>query len=666
MPRIQKAPATKTRTPSTRSPAVPPPVLAATSKKRPDGFRRGGAQSTPLAMRKSASMAEGLPSLVSIRANEGRTTAARTLETLKRTQPLIRRRLRGPVEQVVAKAVPARDAKRTAKALGAMSDKAFERIMALIDFSDAPDAAAKNRVVLQSVARQSDTFIARALQRNSEHIDVCVAAMEGISNEILAPGFTRLPAEEQSELREMQTAVSETHAAARAERAELARLQGGNFVEARARPHTLKAGQRLYTCKTPERAANILANGIDIDQQHNNFGDAEMGRGLYFDTVGGTYRNVGKMVIVAEVVEDLDGAASKPVEEYRRAAGGPLEDQIIREGWEALQARHPFIRHDALPPGNTEICFRDTQHKIRIVGVVENPAWQISEPRPEDITPIGEYLARTQVVLGDAWRTAPEVVERNDAFVHLRVDGEGDVFWKPSRPNHTQAVRLAEVGGSGLCDALTGGGLVPHAELMRFEGRQGTKQPWVPTTPIIEVNPQGYITRDFDPAALTQRQANQMFCHMVTDFVISNHDNHAKQFGVDARGNLVGFDKAQAFKFFEGGRTRSPKAAAGQGPEADVDGRATFFNVDQDAMFSAYASFRRAMREGEVNVDFDDPLVQDTLLRIATLDRATVEEHLGPYADAAYGDRAADFTSDVLDRAHAILDDVIEFRRTLP
>ncbi len=660
MPLIPKA---APKTPSRPAPVVAPSTNRRSSRARQiaDLFRSGGAKSTALALQKAEPTGEGATSMLAVRSGRG---DSRTALQQLRVIPRVATRIRGPLARAVT-ALGAADTRKGTRALAAMSDTAFERTVGLLDLSGGPRSAARNRVVLDSVVRQSDAFIDRAMKDNSEHIDVCVEAMTAVSREILAAGFLRRPAEEQAELREMQTEIRETYNGARDHREELARIKGGNRVVSLARPHTLKPGTLLYTSKTPERAANLLRNGIDVGQQANNFGDAELGAGLYFDTEGGTYRNAGKMVLVAEVVDDLEGVTNKPVEEYRRAnRAGPRIDQKIREGWTDLQERHPFIRHDALPPGNTELCFRDTQRKIRIIGVVENPGWEVTAPRPEEITPIGEYLARNGIALHDSWRTGPRVVDRTDAFVHLAVDGEGDVFWKPSRANHTEAVRLAEVGGSGLCSALTGG-LVPRAERMRFEDREGTKQPWTPTTPIIEINPQGYITRDFDPTALSQRQVDQLFGHMLTDFVISNHDNHAQQFGIDGEGNLVGFDKAQAFKFWKGAQTRSPLAGGGQGPEAG-EGRPTFHGLDQDEMFSAYANFRGALRRGDVAIDFDSPAVQDTILRIATLDRATVTEHLGAYATEAYGDQADAFIDDVLARAHAILDDIADFRATLP
>jgi hypothetical protein len=213
----------------------------------------------------------------------------------------------------------------------------------------------------------------------------------------LEGGMLRGPEKTQAEAR--RRAVMGEYNQLRDERraagAEIGRL-GHNPVVELARPDELPKGTVLYSVQSPEKLKRIVQEGVGFLEHGpaaSTYDTPELGRGFYADTTGGAYRMDNKPMLVLRTADSVGGVATRPFEEMRRA--GQFDSPVIDQGQTALRAQnHAYLRHEGLPPENTELVLRPQgMPKVQIVGVIENPP--LEGPPPMDrMTPIQDW-ART-------------------------------------------------------------------------------------------------------------------------------------------------------------------------------------------------------------------------------------------------------------------------------
>lgn len=235
------------------------------------------------------------------------------------------------------------------------------------------------------------------------------------------------------------------------------------------------------------------------------------------------------------------------------------------------------------------------------------------------------------------------------------VDEEGVEFlWKPEdRP----LMREVEVGASQLSSRLMGD-LVPPCRKLSINGIEGTCQPFV----------QG-VDDNVKVDQLTPPQQQQMVAHMLTDWLVSNHDNHLKQFLFDGKGNLIGIDKGQAFKFFKHGEVESSfvtsallKAKNAHSPQErerhlrdvepeDLDPE--YFPGSNIGM-PASTEFVRHLQRSPEEFDLDAPVIRGLIEKSKALKLEDLRELFGAYAREAFPGNEEAFLKAVLERAHGI------------
>lgn len=209
--------------------------------------------------------------------------------------------------------------------------------------------------------------------------------------------------------------------------------------------------------------------------------------------------------------------------------------------------------------------------------------------------------------------------------------------WKPA----TAINGPGEEGATRLASYITGG-LVPVARRHSLAGQDGVIQPFVD---MLE-------NSLFDPTRFTPNQAIQLFIHIISDRVISNRDAHSGNFGMTTKGDIIGIDKGQSYKFFRSGNLVSPFVQDQSVPD-NCDPFTycpPFFAGDNPV----YPEFINAVLDGRVRLNIDDPAIEAALRRCENLTPETIQDCLGDFAKAVYGDLAEEFLTAALRRAHGI------------
>ena len=156
----------------------------------------------------------------------------------------------------------------------------------------------------------------------------------------------------------------------------------------------------------------------------------------------------------------------------------------------------------------------------------------------------------------------------------------------------------------------------PHAVEVRtipLNGRLGSIQKW--RTDLKEK----FDFSGMDPADLTTLEIEQIQREHVIDWLISNHDGHAKQFLRGRDGKVYGIDKGQLFKYLG-----EDRLAVDYHPNAKHGEQEPFYNT-----------LMRAAREGRVKVD---PAA--ALNHIREVEKIADEDYLAilrPYAEGRFG-----------------------------
>lgn len=216
-------------------------------------------------------------------------------------------------------------------------------------------------------------------------------------------------------------------------------------------------------------------------------------------------------------------------------------------------------------------------------------------------------------------------------------------FWKKG---DDQTIH-SEVGGSQLASDITGG-LVPIAyprNLVKYKNMlKGTSQPY------IEMNRGPFAVSEnepFIPDQLTSMQREQLFAHMIADRVISNYDTHTGQFGIDEKGNVIGFDKGQSFKFF--GIRAYKEFDRSEPQQFDPD---FFWNPisPNQPVYSNFCAFLKRHPD-ELERIWNSSLIQHTLRRCKNINIQQIKNSLINYAKVSFKGFELRFLNKVLSRA---------------
>lgn len=187
-------------------------------------------------------------------------------------------------------------------------------------------------------------------------------------------------------------------------------------------------------------------------------------------------------------------------------------------------------------------------------------------------------------------------------------------------------------------------GLVPPATRLPLNGRDGIIQDFVPLKRDL-LNLGQMVKKN----ELTEKQIVQLVIHLLTDWILSNYDTHALNFGIDHNGNIIAFDKGQAYKFVRGENFKSPYANRYDEPRTfslEVY-RRTWHN-------SIYGIFFRQKMLLSQSIDPNHPQLMEVLERIASLEKQKIAEWMGEFASIVYGDNANQLIDEIYYRTHGI------------
>ncbi|MDF2578296.1 MAG: hypothetical protein K0S74_1780 [Chlamydiales bacterium] len=456
--------------------------------------------------------------------------------------------------------------------------------------------------------------------------------------------------------------ISDKYEALNSQKIELANLSNDNPVITLSSRTVLSEGTLLYHCTTDEAVLSILEQGILKGIPHN-FKDPELGEGLYLSADEPAYLDDKRHnVIVFKLDSELEGRFSDGVETYKKQQdqfGDWIErqdvsfDDFLTAGYQQLQNSIPFLRQAGLPPKDSEVLLQNPADCVRIVGIARKASLNENQQITSHIIPLEQYIEGEKIKLHSSWKPIETVSEFSDHY-QLKDSNHATFFFKEPRENDVEnsskeLALQAEVGGSQLAHRILGN-LVPDAKLGCFQGKRGIQQPYIELKPLTT-----NLDANFDFNELSQKQQEQLFAHMMVDWIISNQDNHIKQFGLDKDANLMAIDKGQAYKFFKGKRVVSAMASQNIGNEANSEEAIPKFDkIKVEGELSLYGMLRAALKEGDIHINLEAPIIQNTLKNIQNLTLQEIQENLEGYAALAYPLQMQDFYQDVLERAQAL------------
>lgn len=153
-------------------------------------------------------------------------------------------------------------------------------------------------------------------------------------------------------------------------------------------------------------------------------------------------------------------------------------------------------------------------------------------------------------------------------------------------------------------------GLVtPKITTMTVGGQFGSLQEMVPQSKPA-------FPGTFDASKLSKKDLQTLLQHQVLDWFIGNHDSHKGNIVRAPDGTLVGIDKGQAFKFYNG------------------DQLSTDFHINEHP--SVYAQLWQQYEQGKVDITDEDLFAAITTIEsIQGIDPKTLDEWLKPYYTGA-------------------------------
>lgn len=221
---------------------------------------------------------------------------------------------------------------------------------------------------------------------------------------------------------------------------------------------------------------------------------------------------------------------------------------------------------------------------------------------------------------------------------------------------------LRESAATKLASYLTDG-LVPKAKIARYEGKLGILANYysIDTAPFDHLLEKTAVDFDF----LNTTQIHQLFCHVITNRLVSNWDTHQDQYAVDcATGNLLGFDKGHSFSLFslDGSnreRINSLDLTKNYWLTDDVmakrkEGKKVYVRID--------STFAKAIEKKEIKeFDVKNPIVQNFFHKCKNIPYSRVSKYFKDLANDMYPTRPEEFIYFLWKRIVNIEEQVFEY-----
>ncbi len=196
----------------------------------------------------------------------------------------------------------------------------------------------------------------------------------------------------------------------------------------------------------------------------------------------------------------------------------------------------------------------------------------------------------------------------------------GKIFWKAIKGNvgSPGVEQGREVAGAWVANHITNG-LVPRSHVRKVDGKLGIAQEFVTITNFTPDSIKG----------LNKKQVTQILTHLIADKAISNYDAHLDNYGLDEHGQVIGIDKGEAFRFFQRGKVGFKTDLHHAGSDSDE------INLDQygPANINFYKQVFDLVQKGELEVDFDDPMIRTAIAKCTELTLDDVKKMYSGYAE---------------------------------
>ncbi|MGD9591514.1 MAG: hypothetical protein AB7V32_03235 [Candidatus Berkiella sp.] len=233
---------------------------------------------------------------------------------------------------------------------------------------------------------------------------------------------------------------------------------------------------------------------------------------------------------------------------------------------------------------------------------------------------------------------------------------DGKIFWKAIKGGNVKTPgeeQGREVAGAWVANHITNGA-VPRSHLREVDSKLGIAQDYVN---IETFNSQAI-------KQLNKKQVAQILAHLIADKAVSNYDAHLDNYGLDKDGNVIGIDKGEAFRFFQRGKVGFKSSLHGAGSDDDK------INLDQygPSDINFYKQVFELVKNGDLEVDFDDPLVQDALVRCTSLTFEDVQQMYSGYAQTKFKNNKArqeEFYKEVHQRLQNMPQALANFRQQI-
>ena len=236
-----------------------------------------------------------------------------------------------------------------------------------------------------------------------------------------------------------------------------------------------------------------------------------------------------------------------------------------------------------------------------------------------------------------------EIIKEIDTGYHkvfiYREGSEKHQFFKPFY-SHEDSIDIArEIVGSKLSNYLTEG-KVPLAKRKCFNGNEGISQLYfeMDEKPFINMVNDGEVDFSF----LNDTQRHQFFMHLLADRLIDNWDVHNKQFGLDKGGNVVSFDKGNAFRVlpFEGIPNSFSEDRRKLGPGLKLGFEKNYWVFEEEELKESKnpsqllpLHFFDQLKTGKLVIDLSHPILQDFFQRCSSVTKEGVTEYLKEFID---------------------------------
>jgi len=220
------------------------------------------------------------------------------------------------------------------------------------------------------------------------------------------------------------------------------------------------------------------------------------------------------------------------------------------------------------------------------------------------------------------------------------VTAKGETYYfKESSPDTSKTLlNMQEVVGSHLAHHLTGG-LVPRANLGIVNGKQGVYYQW------FHLGPPLFPSNELDFSKLLHPQISQLFCHILTDRILSNSEF---QYSFSDRSKVISFDKKNSFQSFwntdENNPIRENIFRLGLSVDSNLNN-----NTDVSILKAVFKSIREHQvairRDKVINAFFD---------RCRSITKEDLKKTLLEYSQIRYQERAHEFIDIIWNRIQDI------------